>query len=278
MEFPGLDSQITTGHVDVTTGTTCPALDSDVKSFNYSNVNGGANDIVEYLSMLEFYLYYNAEKMGLTPAEWVVAMRPELWQELTAVWPIAYNTNRAGTVGTIGGNLAVVVDGGDMIAERDRMRRGMTIDINGRTHRVVTDTGIHEQVNGDNANIPAGSYASSIYMVPLTITGGFPVTYFEHKDYRVGMREIARLMGREDFWTDRGMFSWAIESVKWCFKLSAKTERRVVLRTPQLAGRIDNVLYSPLQHLRESFDDSSYFADGGVSTRAASTVNAVWNS
>lgn len=283
MEFPGLDSQITTGHVDATTNTTCPALDSDVKDFNYSNVNGGLSaadgvirDIVEYLSMLEFYLYYNAEKMGLTPVEWVIAMRPELWQELTSVWPIAYNTNRGAD--NLAGNTRMVIDGGDMIAERDRMRNAMTITINGRTHRVVTDTGINEQVNGDNANVPAASYASSIYMVPLSITGGFPVSYFEYKDYRVGMREIARLLGKEDFWTDRGMFSWAIEQAKWCFKLSAKTERRVVLRTPQLAGRIDNVLYSPLQHLRSSFDGDAYLANGGVSTRAASTTYAVWNS
>lgn len=285
MEFPGLDGQITTGHVDATTNTTCPAVDSDIKQFNYSNIsNGGVSpvdgvtrDIVEYLSMLEFYLYYNSYTMGLDPVEWVVVMRPELWQELTAIWPIAYNTNR-GAVLLNSASTVVQVDGGDMIAERDRMRNGMYIDINGRRHKVVTDVGIFERFNGNDANVPVASYASDIYMVPLTITGGFPVTYFEYKDYRTGLRDIAALMGREDFWTDRGMFSWAIENVKWCFKLSAKTERRIVLRTPQLAGRITRVLYTPLQHLREPFDDSSYYMDGGVSTRAIPTRYSVWNS
>jgi hypothetical protein len=115
-------------------------------------------------------------------------------------------------------------------------------------------------------------------MVPLTINGGFPVTYFEHIDYRRGMTlaGVNRLMGKENFWTDRGMYSWSIENVKWCFKLSAKTERRIVLRTPQLAGRVDHVLYEPLQHLRSSFPNDPYLANGGVSTRPATTVNAVW--
>jgi len=273
-EMPGLDSQIATGQVDATSNTACPAMDSDVKDFNYNVVGGSGLDIVEYLSMLEFYLYYNATKMGLDPVEWVVVMRPELWQELTAVWPIAYNTNRGATV--LAGNTRMIVDGGDMIAERDRMRRSMTIDINGRTHRVVTDTGIAEGTNVNNANVPAGSYSSSIYMVPLTVTGGFPVCYMEYVDYRRGSADVARLMNRNDFWTDRGMFSWALEQTKWCYKLSVKTEMRVILRAPQLAGRIDNVLYSPLQHLRESVPGSAYEFDGGVSIRNSSSTYAVW--
>jgi hypothetical protein len=93
-EFPGLDNQIATGHVDADTNTTCPALDSDVKNFAYDLVGGTGRDIVEYLSMLEFYLRYNASHMGLDPVQWAVVMRPELWFELSAVWPCRYLTNR----------------------------------------------------------------------------------------------------------------------------------------------------------------------------------------
>lgn len=281
-EFPGLDAQITTGHVDFSTNTTCPAVDSDVKDFNYNLVSAvNANNvplIAWYLSTLEFYLRHNAERMGLMPVEWVVCMRPELWDELTQYWPIAYNTNRGAQIMAAQTNTRLNLDGREMIMERDRMRRAMTIDINGRSYRVITDDGINEATNINNANVGLGQYASSIYMVPLSINGAFPVTYFEHIDYRRGMSlaGVSRLMGKEDFWTDRGLFSWAIENQKWCFKLSAKTERRIVLRTPQLAGRIDHVLYEPLQHLRESFPSSPYEYDGGVSTRAATTVNAVW--
>ena len=36
-EFPGLAVQVATGQKDADTGTTCPALDSDVKSYNYQS-------------------------------------------------------------------------------------------------------------------------------------------------------------------------------------------------------------------------------------------------
>jgi len=58
-----------------------------------------------------------------------------------------------------------------------------------------------------------------------------------------------------------------------------KTEQRIILRTPQLAGRIDYIKYTPTQHLRSSMADSSYFMDGGVSYRPADrTSYAVWSS
>ena len=272
-QFHGLDLQIATGQVDADTNTACPALDSDVKNYNYGTL--GSN-IVTYLSQLEWFLRYNAMTMGLEPVEWVIAMRPDLWFELTSVWPCAYNTTRC--EGVLGANAEVTVMGNEMVAERDAMRNGHYIDINGRRYRVIEDTGIFEHNSTNNANLIPGEFASSIYMVPLTITGGFPSTYFEYIDYRQAQANISLLRGLEEFfWTDSGKYSWAIEQTKWCFKLSLKNESRIILRAPQLAGRIDRVKYSPLQHLRDSDPASSYFADGGVSTRAANPFYAVWS-
>jgi len=47
-----------------------------------------------------------------------------------------------------------------------------------------------------------------------------------------------------------------------------ETEPRIILKTPQLAARIQNVKYVPHQHLREPDPDGAYFFKGGVSTRA----------
>lgn len=274
-EFPGLDSQIATGQVDFNSNTTCPALDSDVKNFGYDAVGGTGRDIVEYLSMLEFYLRTNATRMGLDPVQWAIFMRPELWFELSAVWPCRYLSHRCATDS---GSNPIVINDNVNVSERDAMRNGRYIDINGNRYPVYTDVGIFEHTNINNANVGLGQYASSIYMVPLTITGGFPVTYREHVDYRAAWanQNISYLNGKENFWTDNGMYSWAFEDQKWCYKLSVKTEQRVVLRTPQLAGRIDSVLYEPLQHLRDSDPDSPYFQDGGVSLVADSTGYHVW--
>lgn len=274
VEFPGLTRQIATGQLDADTGQACPALDSDVKDFNYNDVCGTGPDIVEYLSTLEFYLRYNATQMGLDPVQWVIAMRPDLWQVLSECYPCAYNTNRCASA--VLGTSQVFLDGRENVAERDRMRREMTIDINGFTYPVVTDIGIPEATNITDGNVPAGSYASSIFMIPLSIVGNFPVTYMEHVDYTAGARDVALLRGKEVFWTDRGRYEWALDSQLFCYELVAKIEPRVVLRTPQLAGRIDSILYSPLQHVRESDPDSPYHLDGGLSIRPTPSVNAVW--
>lgn len=268
-EFKGLDSLVATGHKDADAGVTCSALDSDVKNFNYDLIGGTGRDIVEYLSMIEFYLRSNAENMGLTPAEWVVVMRPELWFELSAVWPCSYLSSKCNV-----NDGSTVVMGNENIAMRDAMRNGMYIDINGNRYKVVTDTGIFEHNNINSNKVIPGQYASSIYMIPTSIVGGLPVTYREYLDYRRASAEIAMLgQGNRglDFWTDNGIFSWAVTYDKWCIKMHLRTEQRIILRTPQLAGRIDAVKYSPLQHIREPLPTSPYFYDGGVSVRSTAT-------
>lgn len=272
-EFPGLDVQIATGQVDADTSSACPSLDSDVKNYNYAAL--GAN-IVTYLSQLEWYLRYNARTMGLEPVQWAVVMRPDLWFELTQIWPCAYHTTKCSPA--VDTNSTVYLDGRENTTERDLMRNGMYIDINGRRYPVIEDVGIFEHNSTNNANLIPGQYASTIYFVPLTIQGGFPVTYREYVDYRRAAPDVNLLRGLEDFfWTDNGVWSWAVEQIKWCYKMALKSEQRVILRTPQLAGRIDAVMYEPLQHLREADPASPYHFDGGTSVRdGISAPNAVW--
>lgn len=276
--FPGLDRQIATGQVDSETGNLCPALDSDVKDFAWDNIEGNGRDIVEYLQMLEYYLVIgNATRMGLMPAKWALVMRPELWMVLSNIWPCRYNTNRCASVINSGNlNAAVVLAGPDNIAMRDAMRNEMRIEINGRTYPVIIDDGIFEFNVTNDGHCLAGEYASSMYFVPLTIDGNFPVTYFEYVDYRKINPDTDLLNGTQTFWTDDGRFMWAVEYIKYCYKLSVKIEPRIVLRTPQLAGRIDHIKYVPLQHLRSPDPASPYFRDGGVSLRADTTKFHVW--
>lgn len=274
-EFPGLDRQIATGQVDSDTNTACPALDSDVKDFGYDDVCGTGRDIVEYMSMMAWYLEFNARRMKVMPVEWVIAVRPELWYELSACWPCRYLTNRcANAAGTAVG----VINDENNTSLRDKMREGMYLPINGKNYRVIVDDGIFEHDSTNNANLAAGQFASSVYFVPLTILGRTPVTFRNYLNYRdpVADANVALLNGRQDFWTDNGVFSWALQQTYWCYLLGLKTEQRVVLLTPQLAGKIQNVSYTPLQHLRSSNPDSEYFRDGGLSVRPIGTKYSVW--
>jgi hypothetical protein len=272
--FPGLASQVATSQVDAATNTACPSLDSDIKDFNYNDVCGTTLDIVEYLSMLMYYLESLADDTGMSPVKWVLAMRPQLWFELSACWPCSYLSNRCHD--SAGTQLAVMNDSTN-VDMRDRMRASKMLPVNGIEYQVVTDTGIFESNSTNNANLAAGEFASTIYAIPITVAGNFPVTFREYVDYRQAAPDEALLRGRQNwFHTDAGMYSWTYLELRWCYSLALKTEQRVVLRAPQLAGAIQNVAYTPLQHLREPDFDSSYHVDGGVSYRTSGTRYAVW--
>lgn len=275
-EFPGLDVQIATGQKDAETGVLVPTLDSTVINFAKANVNTAAGaTIVEKLSSLEWFLRNNARKAGIDPVTWVIVMRQDLFFELTAIWPIAYNTTRAAVAPS---NAHLYIDGRENVTERDQMRDGKYLIINGNRYDVIIDDGIYEKNNTNAAGYAAGEYGSSLYFVPLTIAGGMPVTYRQYLDYRQAQTDVSYLNGTEDFfWTDNGLYSWAVSQSKWCYKLSLLTEQRVVLRTPQLAGRIDDIKYVPAMHLRDTDPASAYFVDGGVSLRnVVQKPYAVW--
>lgn len=273
-QFPGLDVQVATGQKDADTGVAVPSLDSDVKDYAKAPIS---STIVEFVGAMEWYIRNLAMQTGLDPVSHVIVMRPELWFELTALWPCAYNSNKCSSA--VASNTTVFIDGRENVTERDAMRNGLYLDVNGNRYPVILDTGIFEKNNINTAGIPAGSYASSIYFLPLTISGGMPVLYREYLDYRMAQPDVNLMRGMEQFfWTDNGVYTWALEQVKWCYKWALMTEQRVILRTPHLAGRIDNVRYTPTQHLRDSDPSSPYWKDGGVSLRSAlARPTAIWS-
>lgn len=276
-EFPGLDNQIATGQIDADTGTALPSVDSLIYNFNYNAVDGTGLDIVEYLSMMEYYLRDVADRTGLSPVTFALVMRKDLWFELSAVWPCRYLTNRCATAA---GTDPMVINDNVNVAMRDGMRDGKYIDINGNRYPVITDDGIFEHTNVTNASVPAGHYASSIYFVPLRAIGNFPVTYWEYINYNNINAQLSALGAgarNAPFWVHPGgRFLWVFKPNGLCFNLQLKTEPRIVLRTPQLAGKLQSVLYSPLTHLRDFDATSPYHLNGGVSLRSVTTGQAVW--
>jgi hypothetical protein len=278
-EFPGLDILISRNKVDANTGTNCEAVYSDVKDFNYANVNAqdanGNFRLVRQLRAMEAYLHHNAVRMGFMPVKWVYAMRPELWQELSNIWPLAewFTRNVA-----ITGGRSLNLDAARVDDAVRAMREGMTLAINGRQHDVITDDGIFEHDSTNNANVPAGSFASSIYMVPVTVRGGqLRSTRIEHKDYKKTAPELNMAHLSDFVWSDDGRFLWTVERVKWCYTMSFKIEPRIILQVPQLAGRLDHVMITPEQHFRSPFQESDYFMKGGVEERPAPSFWSDWN-
>ncbi|MBD3268491.1 hypothetical protein GF373_17625 [bacterium] len=275
-EFPGFDYLITTGKVDAESGAACPSLDSDIKSFGYSAVDGSSKDIVEYLSAMEFYLRHIAQRTGLDPVDWVIVMRPELWFELSAIWACRYMTTRCDVIDGPNIDTQPTLDAADMTELRDQLRKGSFLMINGRRYPVITDDGVYEQNYEDSQNLGAGEFASDIYFMPLRAKN-MPVTYLEYADFSDAVAPNMIPAGQERWWaTDGGRYMWTVENQKWCFKVSGKVEPRLIVRTPQLAGRITDVKYTPLQHLRSPFPDDPYFVKGGVETRESPSYNDSW--
>jgi hypothetical protein len=277
-EFRGLDLLINTGFVDAFTNVTCPALDSDIKNFAYQNVvTATAPTFHEILEMAAAFVMRNATAQRLTPVEWAVVMRPELWQIYSGLIPTqAVMAALMGQMAILPARMQIQLNGSEIVAERDRLRQAMQLPLNGRMYRVILDDGIDE-INDNNdvddALIP-GQFASDVYLIPMTYLGNRPAVRLEYKDFRYITPEIRATDGLiGDFYkpSGDGRFLWTWVKNGWCFKIQAKIEPRIILRTPQLAARITNVMYQPQQHMRVPDMDSPYFAKGGVSTRTSTT-------
>lgn len=276
-EFPGLDILIGTDKVDALTNTNCPSLDSLIENFAYKKIDENGDNVVQWVTYIMRFLRNNADRMGFGLTEWVIAMRESLFYELTAVWPCAYLTSRC-EFRTADGTIIQNVSANDQIAFRDAMRAGQYLTIDGRAIRVVFDDGIVEESNTDSARVTSGCFASDIYFLPLTVRGGFSVLYWEHLNYMDGpMQAIQDGNLSSYFWTDAGRFLWhAKPPTNWCVQFISKIEPRIILLTPHLAARLQNVQYCPLLHNREPYNDDPYFVDGGVTARTAPTRYADW--
>ena len=235
----GLDNLIKTGYVDPVTTLAVPELDSEVLDFAGSDVAAGPNDIYQYMSFMEHQLFEKAARVGLNPVRWQIAMAPQVWHELTRVWPTLAYTENSSIIPTGSSN---VVDGRSLYEARMQLLASSTLVINGRPYTVAVDDGIP-------TTVALGTITSSIYFIPMDILGGqYPSTYTEYLNYSLIGNEIrSPITEKLRFWTDGGQYKWTIDERLGCFSVHATMQPRILLRTPQLAGRIDNVVIEPLK-------------------------------
>lgn len=274
-EFYGLDILVNTGYRDAETGVACPAADSYVRSFGGVNISTGgttaATAIVRQLTWMYRMVQNLAGRANLMPARWAFSMAFSLFYEIVGVWPITYSTYR--TAGITPNGATTFVSADVELRMRDEMmgdmvnRTGQYLLIDGQKVPVVLDDAITE------TELTSGQFESDIYLIPLTVLGGRPVTFWQYFDYNTpnGPMDMARALAPEGsyYTTDNGRFMWHKKPpTNWCVQALAKMEPRLLLLTPYIAGRLTNVRYTPLQHERSAFTDSSYFVNGGVTSRS----------
>jgi hypothetical protein len=260
MEFWGLDALINTGYADAVTGTACPAADSIVHDWGSVDIADDAAGFVRTLTYMYRNLQFNARRMGLAPANIVLAMSWGLFYALTEIYPITYSTYRS--TGLIPDNARLVVDSRAEREERDAMLNGEYLLIDGVRVPVIVDNSIVETDDG-------GAFTSSLYMIPMTVLGNIPSTYIEYFNWAVpgGALDATEALGIAGAFDvrDGGRFLIARDSHTWtCVQMAAWTKPRLVMRTPYLAGRIENVKYEPELKERDwNPTNPSYYKDGG---------------
>jgi len=270
LEFNGLDRIVNSGYQDSITGISCPAADSLVKDFSYGIVQNDAVSTVR--AFVETYRdrQYLAQQInfGLVQFAWV--MRKQLFLALTEIWPCAYYTYRCYTASPSGSNATAFVSGTESAAIRDAMRLGQYLLIDGVQVPVIIDNTMGET---NHAN---GNFSSNAYLLPLAAPGAYSDTngqllYMEYFDYRgpFGMQSVLDSMAPDQVYrvSGDGRFIMMLQSPNsFCRQIQMRTSKRVVLRTPFLAARIDNLMYNVYLHERDAYPDSSFYVNGGATS------------
>lgn len=274
-ELTSLPLLINTGHKDAITGALLPSVDSDVKNFNYVDVEADGPAIVDALTYIWYTRNDLAVRTGVTPVRWVFVMRPELFHVLSHVWPCAYFTYQCSL--SFNDNARVNIDAQAQSRMRDDMMAGSYLLIEGQRIEVIQDDGIPQETQTNTARVGPAAFASSIYMVPMSIQGGRAVTYLEYFDY--GNPSIASAMGT-GLILGRAEGPWFTvpKQTNFCFQWQTKIEPRLIMRTPWLAGRLDHVVAHPLQRTRSPFPDDPYFVGGGATSRPGPSYYDLWKS
>lgn len=278
-EYFGLDRLINTGYRDAITTLVCGAADSTVRNFINTSLNAQGNLAVTTITDIYRRLKHIASQTGLAPVRWVIAMPHSMFYILSDVWPCAYMSYRCSP----SSGSTNFVDSGDQVRMRDDMRgdmnnyNGQYLLIDGEKVEVVIDNAITE------TSIANGGFSASMYFVPMTVLGAQRVTYMEYFNYDApnGAHELGNAMAGPDtyYTTDDGRFLWHRKPpTNFCVQMLAKTEPRLVLRTPYIAARLDNVAYYPIEHERSPFTDSAYWFDGGATTHGGAATVPSWGS
>lgn len=276
----GLDQQINENtHKDRTSSAIMTALNSDVKDFGFDCIGSNGHNIVEYIEEVDNYLNVNAEGMNLDPFDYWLVMRPSMWRSISADWPlneVFYAVRQIAAMNN--SNIRLNFDAGAVSRARNTMRRERKLPINGVMRDVILDSSIPELNVNTAAQLIAGQYASKVYFVPKTVRGSMPATFWKYWNYaNARSKAIEKFAGPYGtFTSDNGLFRWMVRFRDGCLKLGYEMSPKLVMLTPQLAGSIQNVCYSPLQHEREAYPDSAYFFNGGNTTGPVTKYYVGW--
>lgn len=259
-EFKGLDSQIKTGYTDARTGVAVPAADSAVISFN-GNISGtiGGGDgrnLVQAGSDLVWGLMDRARTFGMDETLFAFVMRKEAFRAVVENWACNYATYRCQSSNA---GQPVVNDARDMNQLRLEMMQGQYLLVDGNRIPVVFSEGIPQTSQGN------GLFTSDIYVVPVS-WAGIPLLVLEYFDMNNQyLQEYAGFVNPDSHRTlNDGLFLVGSRDSGFCEEFLFGARMRLILETPFLAGRLDDIQYSFRAPIRTADPSNTFtYANGG---------------
>ena len=262
-EFKGLDGLIKTGHTDVTTGIASAALDSIVVAFNAtitaSPASAGSRSITEVLADTMYALNDRARQVGMGGGvQWAFVMRQEVFRRLVEVQANKYQFLRMS--GAQYGEINDVAS--DLQSLRLAMLNGQYLLIEGVQYPVVFSEGMQFAATASNV------YNTDIFVVPVS-WAGVPLLRLEYfamdNQYT---NEFASFVGADDVRTiNNGMMLVGKRSTGLCVEYHFQSRMRLILETPWLAARIDDVQFSYSDPTRTALPGTSLYVNGGLTYR-----------
>lgn len=267
LSFDGLDRQIRTGYTDAVSGLTCPAVDSDVRTFNANLTTTTSPTIVEALTDMHTYQTVNAENMGynLGNSAWAFVVHPRMWRPLTRTWPCSYYTTGCNVFNAAASDNGkrINVDAATQRKLQEEMYMGRYLMIDGMSIPVLLSWGV--PITTIDFGPPA-QYASTIYLVPLRLNG-IPTVYFEYFDMgNAQLEEFDKLGGlaTQTVAINNGLYRMGFQAQPFCKEYLFAARLRLLLTAPFAASRLDTIFFNDNQMIRDPFVGNTYtYRDGG---------------
>jgi hypothetical protein len=272
-QYNGLERIVNDSYQDVFTQEACGAANSLVLSFSGIMQDNAAAYVRR---MVETYRAqkYLAEQLMINDVEFVFVMRYQAFLSFTDVWPCSYATYRCYVSPPTSGSVVIDTSASDNNKLRDEMRNGMFLLIDGERVPVVIDSTMVE------TNIGNGNFESDVYLLPVrSATLGGQMLYMDYFDYRgpFGMQDIIQQLGPQDEYrvSPDGRFAiFFMGGTAFCKQVMIRTRKRLILRAPFLAARIQDAQYAVYQHEREWQPGTSFYENGGATSFAGPTYES----
>lgn len=258
-EFNGLDNLVKTGYVDAVTSQACPAADSKVITFG-ANINntiagGDGRDLVE--AMVDLYTAQMdlAEMLNIS-VQFKWFMTRAMFRVVTEVWACNYATSRCSQ-----GDWTLNVEATNVVTMRDNMQTGRYLLIGGVQVPVIFSSGIPQ-----GGGVTANSFTQDIYLLPITANGR-PALWLEFFDMGNPYAQEFNAYTNNRKILNGGLYSVNVYETGECVQLAFNAKARLILDTPFLAGRIDDITFTDLRGTRTPYPTDSFYANGGVTYR-----------